>query len=600
MGVVYLGLDPELGRKLAIKLVRPHAGQGSDGGDSAARLMREAQALAKLSHPNVVAVHDVGTFRESLFIAMELVEGQTLAQWLKQQPDQKEILEVFAQAGQGLQAAHELGIVHRDFKPDNVLVGNQGRVRVVDFGLARAQQESLPLGATMPPASREALLASADLTQTGAIMGTPAYMAPEQHLGQSTDARTDQFSFCVALYEAAYGERPFAGEHLIALAANVVQGAIRPAPASTSVPQRIRAVLLRELRPTPADRYPSMADLLAALIPPAKRANRLLALLALLVLVAVGAVGYRLRSPPKVATIPPPEQRQVTFMGDVRGVALTPDGSAIAFMSGRRLLLQDLPAGEPRTLHDADSFEGQPAWSQDGMNVAFTAYSGAVATTLVAPRQGSPSALIKGGCLEVSWSPDGDHLACTSGNRELSIVPTRGGPPRVFDLGQGFTWIQGLAWSPSGAQIAFLTTDDKRWIVWAIGSDGAGRQKMIESESSIYDFQWDARGNALYVLRLSSNSPLRDLVRIGVDEKSGRVSGPEQLVLARTLELEQCSASGAVAAHRCRPRGRDGSVYPIRAGPRACKTTTRGASKPPGLRFVSQQTPDTQVRCLSI
>ncbi len=266
MGIVYLALDPELDRKLAIKIVRPDAGGSSGSGETGARLMREAQALAKLSHPNVVAIHDVGTLGDALFIAMEFIPGQTLRHWCAAPArGQEEILDAFVQAAKGLAAAHKIGIVHRDFKPDNVLVGDDTRVRVLDFGLARTQVHDISLEQTAAPASPPAMMAAGDLTQTGAIMGTPAYMASEQHLGRPTDARTDQFSFCVALYEALYGQRPFEGDHIVVLAGNVVHGKIRSSPAGSRVPANLRNVVLRGLQPEPDARFPSIDDLLRAL-----------------------------------------------------------------------------------------------------------------------------------------------------------------------------------------------------------------------------------------------------------------------------------------------------------------------------------------------
>ncbi|HSD87248.1 MAG TPA: serine/threonine-protein kinase, partial [Kofleriaceae bacterium] len=249
MGVVYAATDPELGRSVALKLVRP-----GGGSESQARLLREAQAMARLSHPNVVAIYDVGVYRKRVFFAMELVVGDTVRRWLKQAPRSwREVLAVFRGAGRGLAAAHAAGIVHRDFKLDNVLVDGDGRARVTDFGLARAVDES---GEAEPP-SDDAVSPSleAPLTQTGAVVGTPAYMAPEQRTPSTpADARADEFSFCVSLYEALYGERPFDPD-----------GNVRPAPTGRRVPAWIRRILLRGLANDPAERWPSMSGLLDAL-----------------------------------------------------------------------------------------------------------------------------------------------------------------------------------------------------------------------------------------------------------------------------------------------------------------------------------------------
>jgi tetratricopeptide (TPR) repeat protein len=224
-GVVYAARDPELDRTIALKLVL------ADGDD--ARLLREAQAAARLKHPNVVVVHDVGTWNGRVFVAMEHVDGGTLRAWLQaQKRGWREALAVMLAAGRGLAAAHRAGLVHRDLKPDNVLVGDDGEVKVVDFGLA----------------------------------GTPSYMAPECLDGASGDARSDQYSFCVTLHEALFGARP---------------GLEKPGGAG-AVPARIRDAVSRGLATAPDERHPSMDALLAALArDPARRRWRALAALAI-------------------------------------------------------------------------------------------------------------------------------------------------------------------------------------------------------------------------------------------------------------------------------------------------------------------------------
>jgi eukaryotic-like serine/threonine-protein kinase len=262
MGVVYSAYDPELDRKVALKLLRPD--RGSSSGDAARlRLLREAQAIARLSHPNVIAVYDTGSFGDQVFIAMEFVEGWTLRQWIEEkEPSWREILGRFVLAGRGLAAAHAAGLVHRDFKPDNVLLGKDGRVRVVDFGIARPLEGSEAPAEGGGPLSGSGSILATPLTQWGVALGTPAYMAPEQLRGEAADARTDQFSFCVSLYEAFYGERPFPGTETREILAAVRRGTVREEPAATRVPRHLRAVLLRGLSAAPSERYPSMEALL--------------------------------------------------------------------------------------------------------------------------------------------------------------------------------------------------------------------------------------------------------------------------------------------------------------------------------------------------
>jgi tetratricopeptide (TPR) repeat protein len=275
MGVVVAAYDPELDRKIALKLMavgRRVAGDGNDG--ASVRLLREAQAMARLSHPNVITVHDVGTTDGDVFIAMEFVEGGSLRSHLaKVKPRWEEIVRRFIEAGEGLLSAHQQGIVHRDFKPDNVLVRADGRACVGDFGLARRDDPSSS-GSSSPGPSlledmRSTLTSRAATavctTATGASMGTPAYMAPEQHLRTSVDARSDQFSFCVALWEALYSSRPFTGATLGAIALNVTSGRREPVPRDSPVPTKIRAALDRGLSTLPERRFESMDELLVQL-----------------------------------------------------------------------------------------------------------------------------------------------------------------------------------------------------------------------------------------------------------------------------------------------------------------------------------------------
>jgi tetratricopeptide (TPR) repeat protein len=253
MGAVYRAYDPTLDRAVAIKML--HEGHDPQ------RLLREAQALARLQHPNVLTVHEAGMDGGQPYLATELVDGEHLGDWLALAPREREdILEVFAAAGRGLMAAHRAGIVHRDFKPANVLVGRDGHVRVADFGIARGA------GADEPTKANDADLLSTPLTVAGAVVGTPAYMAPEQAEGRTADARSDQFAFCISLWDALTGMRPFQRPYPERIQ-DIIKG-VGDAPKAATIPPAIRRVLARGLAYEPGERFPSMDALLAALVPP--------------------------------------------------------------------------------------------------------------------------------------------------------------------------------------------------------------------------------------------------------------------------------------------------------------------------------------------
>ncbi|MDC0717417.1 serine/threonine-protein kinase [Nannocystis bainbridge] len=300
MGAVYLAYDEELDRCVALKWM--HAGE-HEGSFGRARMLREAQALAKLSHPNVVQVYAVGSADGRVFLAMEFFDGLTLRTWQKRQARKwREILAAYLQAGRGLAAAHAAGLVHRDFKPDNAMIDASGRVCVVDFGIARVPalgdeepgaSPRLPLALTDTARlfAADASALSGPLTEAGTLLGTPAYMAPEQMMRAPADARSDQFGFCVSLWEGLYGARPFVGRRVEELAPQVFAGELR-APRG-QVPAAVAAVLRRGLTLDPDGRFPDMAALLAALTEAGQRRTRRLIAAGALAAVAIAAgFGY--------------------------------------------------------------------------------------------------------------------------------------------------------------------------------------------------------------------------------------------------------------------------------------------------------------------
>jgi hypothetical protein len=425
MGVVYRARDPELERAVAIKVVRSSDGQPV----SEMRLLREAQAMARLRHPNVVPIFDVGPADGGVFVAMPLLEGGTLRHWLRSGGQTFDaILDRFVAAGRGLAAAHAAGLVHRDFKPENVLLGAGGETQVSDFGLACLARDEIP-----PPTSASRLTAGA-LTQTGTVLGTPAYMAPEQLRGLPSDARADQFSYCIALWEGVYGVRPFAAlqsgtsepvrKRLDVIAAGPVYPR-RPRPAW------IAPVIARGLAPDPDRRWPSMQALLDAIAAhrvPRRWPSRLALSLCPAALVLGVAVGWPKPPAPRIfRTV------QLTHRGDLSNAALSPDGTQLAMVADDSLLLRGIAAdAEDRVLVEHGVADGPISWSPDGQRLLVDTVPelvGVLQTELVDVYQGAQYKLPATG------------LSAFLSSREIAVTSYRQRSVEVFPLGEHATAI---------------------------------------------------------------------------------------------------------------------------------------------------------------
>ncbi|MFY0532801.1 protein kinase domain-containing protein [Nannocystis pusilla] len=527
MGIVYAAYDARLERKLALKLLRPSR-LGS--AEAVARTLREARALARLSHPHVVHVYEVGELDgREIFVAMEHLAGPTLRAWLDAEPRPwPEVLAVFRQAGEGLAAAHAHGIVHRDFKPHNAMFGADGRVRVLDFGLAQvdgAAEAREPLAAANPDDLPRTL------TSTGALLGTPAYMAPEQLAGHKGDARSDQFSFCVALYEALYGHRPFAGETLGELADSVSSERVTPPPRSTDVPAWVRAALLRGLRADPERRWPSMTELLAALSgdPAARRRRRqrwTAVTMGLAGVLTGGAwwAGAHLRSVDA-------EQRAQLDRQVVSARAEADRQTIASTLAQARGQLERDPAGVIHTLAQLDAIA--PA---DAVEVRTLA--------LAALARGLPDAALVGPeaeLLSVAAAADSDVVLAQDATGDLWRWTADDRPgERIARLGQRASTLavapSGQAWAAAlGGSLVGGAVQDGAWQTW--------RAALPEPRSPFAhlmitaDERWliPTRGQPLVVLDLRTGQPVEAAFpeRHGGDGETHELASPDARFLAR-------------------------------------------------------------------
>ena len=493
MGVVWSARDIDLGRDVALKLIRS---RDPSLQRQRARLLAEARAMARLSHPNVITVHDVGTADEHLFIAMERVDGGTLGEWFcSARRSWPEVVDVFVGAGRGLAAAHRAGLVHRDFKPDNVLLGRDGVPRVSDFGLALpvSEGDGAGGGGHAEPATDEV------------VVGTLAYMSPEQLRGLAVTARSDQFSFCVALHEALYGEMPFGAPSSEAPASKfleaVLSGSLVTPPAHRRVPARLHHVVARGLAVEPAERWPSMDELVLQLElcaqGVARRPWAAVAGVAAVTALAAGLAGAwlwsRSPSPPREALAagaeapPGPSLRRLTaFPGDkLLEVALSPDGEHLAYSTDGKLHSMALDSGESHEIAMPAPLRAPEVigWYPDGSKLLVlhrteATPDGSSEVWSVSLRRAATASLLRGDVYCAAVAPDGKTTAyCTRGG---VIVDDRGGASRRMEVA-GVP--MRLAWSPDGSHLAvFAYSVGRGWTLSSLDAGGGEAQVLVRDE----------------------------------------------------------------------------------------------------------------------
>jgi Tol biopolymer transport system component len=571
MGAVWKAEDTLLRRTVALKFLT----ETSFGKEQlAARFLREARTAATLSHSNICVVYEIGSIspgeEEILgpgarmeagmpFIAMEMIEGQTLAARLQRDGPLPldELLRVALGIAEGLAAAHAKGIVHRDLKPGNVMLTPEGGVKILDFGLAKPHlgfsDETLTAAETI----------SGELTRQGQILGTVAYMSPEQARGEPVDTRSDVFSFGIVLHEMATGKRPFRGES----PASVLARLLESEPESIEecrddLPEELLRIVRRCLKKEADERHNDTRDLVAALadlrsetgatrvrskrLEKDRRRGRMRAagLAGALVVVAAAATAawYLTREPTPAPTTRPVSHRQVTFTGEARSPAISPDGQYVAFVTateagGAALMLQDVAGGQPLELLEARML-GVPTWSPDGTRLLVPGYTeesddGKVRWyAYLLPRLGGDPRVFEFTANEPSWSPDGKRFVTSAlAAKRLSLVDVATGERDFLPLEGEFTFLYDHSWSPLGDRILFKTVDSKqRVVLWTITTDGSGQTSVLESDAMINSPVWASAGDAFYYLL--ENEQTKDLMKLRVDPASGRRQGEPRTVLS--------------------------------------------------------------------
>jgi Tol biopolymer transport system component len=549
MGEVYLVEDERLRRRVALKVLPQSVAEDSSRRE---RFEREAQAAARLTHPNIVTLYSIEEIEGVLLLTMEYVEGEPMAQILRPGGlPLARILELAVPLADGLAAAHQRGIVHRDLKPGNILVGTDGRVKVLDFGLAKLKENDAAGGAENPTAT-------APLTAEGSIVGTAAYMSPEQAEGRGIDHRTDIFSFGVILFEMATGRRPFKGDSSIAVLSSILRDAAPPVnELNPSLPGDFARIVRRCLAKDPARRYQTALDVrndlddlkheaakrhVAArkLSMTPLRAAGLLAAFAIVALLIAG-ISLRDRTTPAVV---PAAYAQLTSQADLEHFpSFSPDGKWIVYAGNASgnwdIYLQGVGGRVPINLTaDSAATDTQPAFSPDGDLIAFRSEreGGGI---FVMGRTGESARRVAENGYNPSWSPDGSRLIVATQNvvtdpvgvasSEIWSIPVATGQRRRIDGAHGGQ----PQWSPGGHRIAYWTnrapgrTGGQRDI-WTIPSEGGEALSVTNDAAADWNPVWSPDGTCLYFV--SDRGGSTNVWRARIDERSGKVLGDPEAI----------------------------------------------------------------------
>ena len=558
MGEVYRARDPRLERDVAIKVLPEHF----DDADSLSRFQTEAKAVAALSHPNIVSIFDTGQHEDQLYVVTELLEGETMRARLRNGPfGMRKAVEHAARVAQGLAAAHEKGIVHRDIKPENLFLLNDGRIKILDFGLARQE----PLLAATGDLSNSPT--AAHMTNPGAMIGTVGYLSPEQAKGDLADHRSDIFSLGAVLYEMLTGHRAFKGTSPAELLSSVLRDEpAMPSESDPRIPRALDLIVHHCLEKSPDERFQSARDLAfhldslggtsasqrasaVALPEPRRRWRRVAAWIAAATLLGLAFEGGRFagsgnrRGSGRAA---PLSFQQVTDQpGEERQAQIGPGGASFAFVSdvsgNADIYLQRVGGRNPLDLTpDSPEADTAPAFSPDGERIAFCSERDGPRSIYVMGSTGESVKRLTDSGFDPAWSPDGKQIVFSDREGQdpysrnvpahLWLVPAAGGEVRQLTR-------QGDAvqprWSPNGRRIAYwgLKEGSGQRDIWTIPADAAGEPSPVAVTSDpTMDWNpvWSPDGRSLYFA--SERGGSMNLWRVAIDEASGRLRGEPEPV----------------------------------------------------------------------
>jgi Tol biopolymer transport system component len=559
MGEVYRARDPVLKRDVAIKVLPSFVSQDPD---RLRRFEQEAQAAAALNHPNILAVHRFGTFEGAPYLVSELLEGETLRQQLERGPlPVRKAIDYGVQIAHGLAAAHDKGIVHRDLKPENLFVTRNGRIKILDFGLAKLMQPETDRDGSEPTQARG--------TDPGMVLGTVGYMAPEQVRGKAVDHRADIFAFGAILYEMLAGKRAFQRP----TSADTMSAILNEDPPGISqiartTPPGLQRIVHRCLEKNPEQRFQSASDLgfalealsesgissgVAVAAPGRRWPRRALAwLTGLVAILALAVVFYAHRSSRAVHSGPGLTYKQITFVGDAYSPAISPDGRSVAYVTAppegeSKLMLQDLSGGPSLELLHGRKLR-DPTWSPDGSELMlYVQPNDDKDGIFVVSRLGGVPRRISWGFYSC-WLPGGARIVESAENPDFGIRLANLQTGEVKHIpAPGYQRLFGITCSAKTGLLLLVTETAGKSQIWSMKLDGTEQRKLIEGESgvTIRSARWSPAGDAVYYFREEGGTT--ELIKLPV---SSQLTGPS--VLVGGLETEDrftLSADGSELAY---------------------------------------------------
>jgi serine/threonine protein kinase len=567
MGVVYLAEDTRLHRRVALKFLPRHFTSDADARE---RFEREARAAAALNHPNIVTVYDIGEAEEHVFMAMELVEGETLDDRIAGAASGRpmatgEIRDIVAQISEGLGKAHEAGIIHRDMKPSNIMIDGDGRVKILDFGLAK-------------------LKGSSKLTKEASTLGTVQYMSPEQARGEDVDRRSDIWSIGAVLYEMLTARQPFRGDYDQHVIYSILHD--EPEPPGLfrdDVPPELERIVRKAMRKDRNERYQDTDAILSDL-----RAGDRMALagrgskgsvimkwaFAAVAVIAAALVITRYIPGDDARRSSGPVSRQITFTGSAIEPSISPDGNYIAYMTGTgspggAIFVKDIESGSKVGIHSTTrGFNIK--WSPDGSRLLYAEIdSGLEGGVYLLPRLGgAPRKLLEHPWYFLSWAPDGARFAFSRvGSGDLHVLDVDSGDTTSVDIGGEIGEIEEVDWSPSGEDILLQVNDHEKIKLLAIRSDGSDARRLFEIDQAGDTFignpRWSRDGNAVYFLETGIRGQfISDLMKVKYDKDERRLDGEPRALLSN---LSAVKNPGIGTAYSISADGRR-LVYEQRSG----------------------------------